>query len=154
MAIDPLLFSTWFHGSSTNELSVPSWRTGVSRNGAVRSTNSPSRLVGYGTTQVAGFGFCSNGVTRNSVDLDDPKVSRLPIGFGDWNPLTNDELSTPEDRRISCVSVTERKKPTPMIALQFAAPLFLGPKAANNVAIPVSPARVIIEPVIRSERQV
>jgi len=92
-------------------------------------------------------------VTPNSVDLNDPKVSGLAIGFGDWNPLTNDELSTPEDRRIGCVSVRERKKPTPMIALQFAAPLFLGPKAANNVAVPVSPARVIIKPVIRSKRQ-
>ena len=91
--------------------------------------------------------------TRYSVDLNNSKVSRLPIGSGNWDPLACDESRTSEDLRVSFLSVSESKKPTAVVTLQFTAPLFLGPKPANNVAMPVSPARAIIETLIDSEGQ-
>jgi hypothetical protein len=90
---------------------------------------------------------------RNSFDFKNSKVSRLPIGSGDRNPLACDESSTSEDRCVGCLSVSEGKKPAAVVTLQFAAPLFLRPKPANNVAMPVSPARTIIETLIDGEGQ-
>jgi len=80
-------------------------------------------------------------------------VPRLPVGFSYWDPRAGDEPSTAEDCCIGRLSASEGKEPAAVIALQFATPFFLRPKAANNVAIPTSLARGKIEPVIECQRQ-
>ena len=126
-----------------------SWRTGVSRAGVMRNTNPPGCLADYGTTQVV-LDAPWITATRHSADLNNAKVSGLPIGSGNRNPLARDEASPSEDL---CVSVSESKEPAAVVTLQFTAPLFLRPKPANNVAMPVSPARAIIETLIDGEGQ-
>ena len=89
------------------------------------------------------------------VDFDNPKNPGLPVEFGYWNTLASDEpmVVTPQDCFVACLSMSEGKKPAVAIVLQFATPLFLGPKAANTVAVPVLLPRSVIQPMIRRERQ-
>ncbi len=90
---------------------------------------------------------------RNFDNLDNPKISRVPIGFGNRKPFAGDELSASKDGCIGCFSSSEDEGPAAVIELQFTMPLFRGPKAVENVAMPTSLARVKIEPVIARERQ-
>jgi hypothetical protein len=94
---------------------------------------------------VAGLRLRRIGGTRDFDDLNDSKMSGLPVEFSNGHPIAHVEAGSLENCGIGCVAVPEVKKPTAMIALQFAAPLLLGPEAANKFTVSVSQTRTKIK---------
>ena len=121
--IDIKLLRTTQEGSPPRDARLAGWRSNAGNSGPARRVTCRETVGRRRIAAVAGAlcavvipGISRVGAARNPGDLGNAKVSRLPVGFGDWNPLAGDEPRASEDCRIGRLPASEGKKPAAVIS--------------------------------------